>query len=158
VRELNPNPNGEPVQSLQEADDAEDIFPRLYQPPTDEESLAAVALAECPAIPFPAVCPPDTNERGTINGETDPVAYLVLLNTTAEDLALGLFYDRKAAVSLAKAAYQDPASHVLKCPQKCSSTCFISVQVVEFVGSEPKFVTTLFDRHAVTDSLFTDWA
>lgn len=143
--------------SIRDQDDAEgDTFPRLYQPPTDEESLAAVALSECPAIPFPAVCPPDTNERGTINGAADPVAYLVLLNMNVDDLGIGLFFDRTAAFEKAKAVFKDPYPHAIASPQQVSSTLFIGVQVVEFVGSEPKFVTTIGDRHFEADSPLAD--
>lgn len=138
-------------------DDAEgDTFPRLYQPPTDADALAAVALAECPAIPFAVVCPPDTNERGTVNGSADPVAYLVQLVTQADDPAIGLFFDRAAAFEMAKAACLNPHAHAKKFPQAFFSDVYLGTQVVEFVGSEPKSVTKITSRDCVTDSPLAD--
>lgn len=147
--------------SILDADDAEgDTFPRLYQPPTDADALAAVALAECPAIPFPDVNGfgrfPKDPRCGTTNGAADAVAYLVLLNTQADDLAIGLFFDRAPAVALAKAACLDPHEHAKKCPQPFFSDVYLGTQVVEFVGSEPKFVTKFTKRDFATDSPLAD--
>lgn len=156
--------------SILESDDAEgDTFPRLYQPPTDEDSLAAVALAECPAIPFPASCPPDTGSKfgrfpndpqcpttKVTTGAADPVAYLVLLNTQADDLAIGLFFEREPAFTLARAACFDPHTHAAKCPQLFFSDVYLGAQVVEFVGTEPKFVTLVTIRDVLTDSPLAD--
>lgn len=141
------------------------LFPRLYVPPVDddtviadecdEESAAAVAYSELAAIPQAAdLFEPPSNDKHTRNALFEQ-RYLVVLTCTISDTPVGLFEHPDEAVEFARDVYTNPEPHSERYLEAIGLGLdghsvrqpaeWLSVSVVEFSGPVPMCRTELFN-------------
>jgi len=128
-------------------------FPRLYVPPVDEESQAAVEFSECATIPMTdgLFAPPPGGV--TVAGSSLFVPrYLVLLAGLNEDVPVGIFEHANEAVEFARDVRDNPDLHAgryyaaIERPNpSLLQHSWLNVTVIEFDGPVPVRRTELFD-------------